>query len=137
MFVPRWLKTVPPPGGHVFQPTGTTFELVQDIIRTYDLNKFHEDWTKKLTSRENSPPADRNHFKLIQDIIRTYVLTQFHEEVVTRKTAALHGTGNIFDLIQNIIGTHLLVMFHEDWTICVASKVLTRQMSMTDVTDHG
>ncbi|KAH3696242.1 hypothetical protein DPMN_083707 [Dreissena polymorpha] len=53
-------KTSPPTGGHVFQRTGTTFKLDQhiinaniltnfeldrDIIGTYLLTKFHEDWT--------------------------------------------------------------------------------------------
>ncbi|KAH3868427.1 hypothetical protein DPMN_031574 [Dreissena polymorpha] len=38
-------KNVSPPGGHVFQPTGTNFELIQDIIGTNLLNKFKEDRT--------------------------------------------------------------------------------------------
>ncbi|KAH3728893.1 hypothetical protein DPMN_054856 [Dreissena polymorpha] len=39
------------PGGHVFQPTGTIFELVQGIIKTHVLTKFHEDWTINVTFR--------------------------------------------------------------------------------------
>ncbi|KAH3854369.1 hypothetical protein DPMN_096910 [Dreissena polymorpha] len=34
----------------------------------------------------------------------------------------------IFELIQDIIETNLLTKVHEDWTIHVASRVLTRQM---------
>ncbi|KAH3697920.1 hypothetical protein DPMN_085432 [Dreissena polymorpha] len=33
----------PPPGAHVFEPTGTIFELAQDIIGTNHLIKFHDD----------------------------------------------------------------------------------------------
>ncbi|KAH3824936.1 hypothetical protein DPMN_126796 [Dreissena polymorpha] len=97
------MKTATPPGGHVFQPTGTIFVLVQDIIGTHVLTKFHEDWTKNVTSRE-----------------------------LTRKTATPPGshvfqpTGTIFELVQDIIETHVLTKFHEDWTINVTFRVLTR-----------
>ncbi|KAH3892186.1 hypothetical protein DPMN_016299 [Dreissena polymorpha] len=36
-------ENAPPPDGHVFQPTRTIFKLIQDIIRTNLLTKFHED----------------------------------------------------------------------------------------------
>ncbi|KAH3872454.1 hypothetical protein DPMN_035670 [Dreissena polymorpha] len=36
-------KNAPPPGSHVFQPTGIIFELVQDIFGMNLLTKFHED----------------------------------------------------------------------------------------------
>ncbi|KAH3786309.1 hypothetical protein DPMN_164415 [Dreissena polymorpha] len=45
--------------GHVFQPTGTIFELVQDIMGTH------------LLSKKNSPPID---------IIGTNILTKFHDD---------------------------------------------------------
>ncbi|KAH3698368.1 hypothetical protein DPMN_085888 [Dreissena polymorpha] len=65
-------KNAPPPGSHVFQPTGiivklekctplgshvfranvTIFELIQDIIKTNLLTKFHEDLTINVASRE-------------------------------------------------------------------------------------
>ncbi|KAH3751177.1 hypothetical protein DPMN_185726 [Dreissena polymorpha] len=132
-------KTATPPGGHVFQPTGTIFELVQDIIGTH-----------VLTKKTATPPGShvfqpmRTIFELVQDIIGTHVLTKFHEDqtinvpsrVLTRfaiyKTATPPGshvfqlTGTIFELVQVIIGTHVLSKFHEDWTINVASRVLTR-----------
>ncbi|KAH3768970.1 hypothetical protein DPMN_170191 [Dreissena polymorpha] len=38
-------KNALPPGSHVFQPTGIIFEVVQDIIGTNLLTKFHEDQT--------------------------------------------------------------------------------------------
>ncbi|KAH3837610.1 hypothetical protein DPMN_111007 [Dreissena polymorpha] len=41
-----------PLGSHVFQANVTIFELIQDIIETYLLTKFHEDWTINVASRE-------------------------------------------------------------------------------------
>ncbi|KAH3825654.1 hypothetical protein DPMN_127535 [Dreissena polymorpha] len=51
-------KTAPPTGGHVFQRTGTTFELNQHIIKTNILSNF----------------------KLDRDFIGTKLLTKFHED---------------------------------------------------------
>ncbi|KAH3715736.1 hypothetical protein DPMN_058448 [Dreissena polymorpha] len=39
------VRNAPLTGGDVFQPTGTIFKLVQDIIGINLLTKFHEDWT--------------------------------------------------------------------------------------------
>ncbi|KAH3890592.1 hypothetical protein DPMN_014677 [Dreissena polymorpha] len=72
----------PAPWGHVFQPTGIIFNLVQDIIGMNLLTKFHEDWTINVASRmKNAPPlgshvfhANVTIFKLIQDIIETNLL---------------------------------------------------------------
>ncbi|KAH3717500.1 hypothetical protein DPMN_060290 [Dreissena polymorpha] len=79
-------RTAPTTGGHVFQRTGTTFELNQHIIKTniltnFELNrgiietnllsKFHEDRTRNMAFRvftmKTAPPTgcfltDRNHF---------------------------------------------------------------------------
>ncbi|KAH3815151.1 hypothetical protein DPMN_143672 [Dreissena polymorpha] len=128
------VKTALPPGGHVFLPTGTIFELVKDFIGTHVL-------TKKTAT---------NIFKLLQDINGTHVLTKFHEDwtinviskVLTRKTATttgghvFHSTGTIFKLglkMKNclatwqpyIIRTNVLTKFHEDWTINLTSTVKT------------
>ncbi|KAH3872245.1 hypothetical protein DPMN_035460 [Dreissena polymorpha] len=46
------VKNAPPFGGHVFQANVTIFELIQDIIETNLLTKFHEDWTINVASRE-------------------------------------------------------------------------------------
>ncbi|KAH3728248.1 hypothetical protein DPMN_054201 [Dreissena polymorpha] len=113
-------KNAPPPGSHVFQATGTIFELVQDIIGT-----------NLLTNVYKRPY-----------IIGTNLLTKIHEDptinvasrVLTRKNApnprshVFQRTETNFTLIQDFIGTNLLTKFHEDWTINVASSVLTRQM---------
>ncbi|KAH3831245.1 hypothetical protein DPMN_104507 [Dreissena polymorpha] len=121
------VKTSLPPGGSVFQPTGTIFIIVQDIIGT-DLNEFHnEDLSINVYSR------------MLTNIIWTNLLTKFHEDrkinvasrVLTRKNAPSPGghvfqpTDIIFELVQDIIGINLLTKFHEDWTINVASRVKT------------
>ncbi|KAH3858253.1 hypothetical protein DPMN_100873 [Dreissena polymorpha] len=46
---PDTRKNAPPPGAHVFEPTGTIFELAQDIILTNLLTKFHDDGQKTGT----------------------------------------------------------------------------------------
>ncbi|KAH3885545.1 hypothetical protein DPMN_009540 [Dreissena polymorpha] len=79
-----------PPGGHVFPLIMTIFELVRDIYKidaknvtsrvqmtrqiqkTHVLTKFHEDWTKNVTSRvftcfhyihiEKTAPPPGGHF---------------------------------------------------------------------------
>ncbi|KAH3861112.1 hypothetical protein DPMN_024040 [Dreissena polymorpha] len=87
-----------PPGGHVFQPTGIIFELVQDIIEMNLLTKFHEDWTINVASR---------------------VLTRFYYSHIRKNSPPLSS--------HDIIGTNLLSKFHEDRKINVASIVLTRK----------
>ncbi|KAH3701482.1 hypothetical protein DPMN_076471 [Dreissena polymorpha] len=125
-------KNAPPPGSHVFYPTGTIFKLVQDIIRMNLLTKFHEDRTINVASRvltrfyhihirKNAPPlgshvfqANIIIFEFIQDIIETNLLTIFHK--IGNKS-----TKTIFELIQDIIGTNLLTKFHDDRKINVTS----------------
>ncbi|KAH3786103.1 hypothetical protein DPMN_164205 [Dreissena polymorpha] len=97
---------------HVFQPTGIIFELIEDIFGINLLNTFHEDRAVNVASRvltrfyyshlrKNAPPL-RSHFFFQANIIIN------------------------FELIQDTIETNLLTKFHEDWTINVASRVLTR-----------
>ncbi|KAH3857808.1 hypothetical protein DPMN_100423 [Dreissena polymorpha] len=85
-------KNAPPPGSHVFKPTGIIFELVQDIIGINHLTKF-----MKIGHhiRKNAPPLGSHVFQ---------------------------ANVTIFELIQDIIETNLLTKFHEDWTINVASR---------------
>ncbi|KAH3789676.1 hypothetical protein DPMN_167862 [Dreissena polymorpha] len=51
---------------HVFQANVTIFELIQDIIETNLLTKFHEDWTINVASRvftrKNAPPLGSHVF---------------------------------------------------------------------------
>ncbi|KAH3861109.1 hypothetical protein DPMN_024037 [Dreissena polymorpha] len=157
-----------PTGCHVFQATGTIFEIVQDIIGTNLLTKFHKDRTINVTSKGKLPhplsgqvyPPIGTIFQL-QDIIGTNGLTKFHDDQTINvtinvtsmkchpKNALLTGghvfkaTKTIFKLIHHIIGTKksfdeknapplgshtkLFTKFHEDWTMNVASRVLTRK----------
>ncbi|KAH3792026.1 hypothetical protein DPMN_145515 [Dreissena polymorpha] len=135
-------KNALPLGSHFFQANIIIFELIQDIIETNLLTKFHEDWTINVASRpyKEKCPATGGHvlkatktiFELIQDIIKTNLLTIFHQDwTIHEKCPAPGGhvfkpTGIIFKLLQEIIGMNLLTKFHEDWTINVASRVLTR-----------
>ncbi|KAH3749137.1 hypothetical protein DPMN_183628 [Dreissena polymorpha] len=119
------MKNAPPPGGHVFQPKGIIFELVQDIIRMNPLTKFHEDQTINVASRVTI-------FERIQDISGTNLLSKFHEDrkinvvprVLTRfqyshiKKNAPPPGGHVFQPTGIIFK-----LFHEDQTINVASRV--------------
>ncbi|KAH3827651.1 hypothetical protein DPMN_129591 [Dreissena polymorpha] len=96
-------KNAPPLGSHVFQANIIIFELIQDIIETNLLTKFHEDWTINVASRpykEKCPIPGGHVFK---------------------------PTKTIFKLMQDIIGTHLLTKFHDDRKKNVTSRVLTRK----------
>ncbi|KAH3793387.1 hypothetical protein DPMN_146895 [Dreissena polymorpha] len=105
----------------------------QYIIGTNRLTKFHDDRTINVISR------------LVQDIIGMNLPTEFHEDrtikvasgvknVASRENAPSLGSHvfqanvTIFELIQDIIETNISTKFHEEFTINVASRVLTRQM---------
>ncbi|KAH3838708.1 hypothetical protein DPMN_112121 [Dreissena polymorpha] len=138
--------TIAPPNvGHVFQPTGTIFKLVQDIIGTNLVTKFHEDRTTNVGPRvKNGPPPGVHDFQptgtifeLGQDIIWINRLTNFHDDrtfneasrVLTRKNAPPPGghvfqpTGTIFILVQDILKIKHLTKFHDDRTINVVSTI--------------
>ncbi|KAH3699169.1 hypothetical protein DPMN_074123 [Dreissena polymorpha] len=140
-------KTAPPPGGHVFPPIWTICELNCHIQKTHVLTKFHEDWTKNVTSRvftcfhyihiEKTAPPPGGHvfspiltiFKLVRDINETNVLTK--NTAPPPGGHVFQGTGTMFTsfkLSRGIIRTNALTKFHEDRTINVASGVFTRQM---------
>ncbi|KAH3877365.1 hypothetical protein DPMN_001228 [Dreissena polymorpha] len=129
---------MPRPWWPCFKATKTILELIQDIIGTNLLTKFHYNRKINVSSRvltkKNAPPPSII-FELVQDIIGMNLLTKFHEDqtnVASRvKNAPPHvfqANVTIFKLIQYIIETNLLTKFHEDWTIIVASRELTRKM---------
>ncbi|KAH3877357.1 hypothetical protein DPMN_001220 [Dreissena polymorpha] len=110
----------PPLGSHFFQANIIIFKLIQEIIKTNLLTKFHKDWTINVASREKCPApgghvfkATKTIFKLIQDFLGTNLLTKFHDDqkinvtsrVLTRKIVPPHI---IFNLFQDIIGMNLL-----------------------------
>ncbi|KAH3843041.1 hypothetical protein DPMN_116548 [Dreissena polymorpha] len=143
-------KNAPPPGGHVFKATGTIFELVQDIIGTNLQTKFHDDWNinvaSRVLTRKNAPPPGGNVFQPT-GIIRPRNYSDKSSDQVSLGldnklwplekndpplgSHVFQANVTIFKLIQDIIETNLLTKFHEDWTINVASKVLTRKNAPT------
>ncbi|KAH3862574.1 hypothetical protein DPMN_025543 [Dreissena polymorpha] len=131
-------KTAPPPGGHAknvtsrvkkthptpwrpcFLPIRTIFELNR-VNKTHVLTRFHEDWTKNVTSRvftcfqyihiekTDLPPGAHvfspiwTNFELVRDIDETNILTKFHDwakivtsRVFTMKTAPPPG-GHLYE----------------------------------------
>ncbi|KAH3785186.1 hypothetical protein DPMN_163271 [Dreissena polymorpha] len=88
-------KNAPPPGGnekspapplcgHVFQPTGTVFKLIKDIIGTNLLTKFHEDLTINKKCTANWLPcflSNQNLFQTSPRYIRTNIQTKFHYDL--------------------------------------------------------
>ncbi|KAH3866087.1 hypothetical protein DPMN_029139 [Dreissena polymorpha] len=108
-------KNTPPPGGHVLQPTQTIFELVQDIIGTYLLTMFHDDWIRnmafRILTRKNAPPP-----------WRSYIITiNVSSRVLTRKHAPPPSC-HVFKAAETIFK-----LFHDDRKINVASRALTRK----------
>ncbi|KAH3883091.1 hypothetical protein DPMN_007041 [Dreissena polymorpha] len=123
-------KNDPPTGGHVFQATGTTFELVLNIIGANLLTKFHDDRTINMASRVLTShvfPPTGTIFELIQDIIGTNHLTKFHDRAINVTTRVLTSHIKKNTPPPDIIRTNLLTKFHEDRKINVASRVLTRK----------
>ena len=99
-----------PSGGHAFLPIRTIVELNRRVQKTNVLTKFHEDWTKNVTSRvftcfhyihieKNDPPTGGNVFSPIW---------------------------TIFNLVRDINKTNVLTNFHDDWAKIVTSRVFTR-----------
>ncbi|KAH3859539.1 hypothetical protein DPMN_102356 [Dreissena polymorpha] len=116
-------KNAPPPGSHVFQPTGIIFELriigptdrhngmKNDIIRMNLLTKFHEDWTVNVASRTNLLTKFHEDWTIN---VASRVLTRFyysHNQPYKEKYPA-----------PDIIGTNLLTKFHDDRKINVTSR---------------
>ncbi|KAH3769520.1 hypothetical protein DPMN_170790 [Dreissena polymorpha] len=100
-----------PHGGNVFQQTGTIFELVQVIIGTNLLKKFHEDPTINVASTVLTMQIFMMHNGR-QTIDKRNIPEKFHQNW-TKKTAPPPGGHK----------THVLTKFHEDWTKNVTSRV--------------
>ncbi|KAH3865784.1 hypothetical protein DPMN_028827 [Dreissena polymorpha] len=118
------VKNTPPLGSHVFQANLTIFELIQDIIETNLLTKFHEDWTMRPLEtiynhiRKNAPPPG-GHF---HENLTINVASR--ENAPPHKCHVFQPTGVILKLVKDIIGLNLLIKFHEDRTMNVASRVI-------------
>ncbi|KAH3707544.1 hypothetical protein DPMN_066953 [Dreissena polymorpha] len=103
-------KTAPPTGGHVFQWTGTTFELNQHIINT-DI-----------------------YSKLDRVFIGTNLLTKFHEDRTINVASRVftNKCGRTDDGQRPVTKAHLSnqetkvpTKFHLNWTKNVTSRVFT------------
>ncbi|KAH3829506.1 hypothetical protein DPMN_131502 [Dreissena polymorpha] len=118
------------------------------MIGTNLLTKFHEDRKLNVASRvltrfyysqikkNGSPPGGHVFqptsiiFELVKHIIGINLLTKNNSAKLSKDTPiqllTKFANVTIFELIQDIKETNLLTKFHEDWTINVASRVLTK-----------
>ncbi|KAH3847759.1 hypothetical protein DPMN_090090 [Dreissena polymorpha] len=128
------LKTAPPTGGHVFQQTGTTFELNQDIIKTNILTnvdkfltrhnplltKFHEDGTTNVASRVFTSKSHLSN----QVFLRFGPVAS---RVFTRNIShVFQWTRTTFKLKQHIIKANILTNFKLDRGI-IGTNLLTKK----------
>ncbi|KAH3794252.1 hypothetical protein DPMN_147783 [Dreissena polymorpha] len=118
--------------GNVFQQTGTIFELVQDIIGTNLLTKFHEDPSINVASTVLTRQIFMTHNG--RKTIDTRLFTWFHYIHIEKTFPPPGGhtksvTSRVFTCFHYIHiektapppGGH----FHNDWTKIVTSKVFT------------
>ncbi|KAH3694078.1 hypothetical protein DPMN_081517 [Dreissena polymorpha] len=113
-----------------FQQTRTILELVQDIIRTSVLRKFHEDWTINVTNRVlNAPPSSRNVFNHTEPFCKN-LLTKFHEDLTINVASRVLTRKMPAPWQLYIIGANLLTKFYDNRTINVASRVLLRKNAL-------
>ncbi|KAH3826149.1 hypothetical protein DPMN_128045 [Dreissena polymorpha] len=102
--------------------TGTTLELLRDVIRAIVMAILHEDWTINVTLRGKLPrPLTTMFFNRPEPLsnsakIPLDVLTKFYEDWTT------HATPRIFELDQDIVGKNIMTKIHEDGTINMASN---------------
>ncbi|KAH3826393.1 hypothetical protein DPMN_128297 [Dreissena polymorpha] len=108
MSVHTFLLHAPLPLCHVFQPTGTILKLMQDIIKTNVLTKFHEDWTMNESPYKKTASPPEKSFRENPTI-----------NVASRMLTKINA------LPPDIIIKNVLAKFHEDWTINVTLKFLT------------
>ncbi|KAH3777507.1 hypothetical protein DPMN_178954 [Dreissena polymorpha] len=146
----------PKPSHHVFQLTGTfLMELNSHIKETNVLTKFHENWSKNVTSRVVKCPAHWRPYINKTNVLtnfhddwaktvtssqktapptgrhKTNVLTKFHDNWAKNKNAPPTGghvfspIWTIFELARDINKTNFLPNFYDDWAKIVASRVFT------------
>ncbi|KAH3729105.1 hypothetical protein DPMN_055068 [Dreissena polymorpha] len=142
------VKNAPPPCGQVFKATETIFELIQYVIETNHLTKFHED-RKIIWPLEKNAPLPGGHvfqptriiFGLVQDIIGMNLLSfmKIGQYMWPLEKNAPPLGGHVFQvnitilkLIQDSIENNLLTKFHKYWAINVASRVKNAPPSATE-----
>ncbi|KAH3726692.1 hypothetical protein DPMN_052561 [Dreissena polymorpha] len=152
-------ENCPTPGGHVFPPIVTIFEIVQDIYKI-SIDTKHQR-AKNVTSRVkmNPPPSSalsndssclpiQTIFELNRHIQKTHVLNKFHEDWTKNVTSRVFTCFNymyihiektapppwlffspiwtIFELVRDINETNVFTKFHDAWAKIVTSRVFTR-----------
>ncbi|KAH3859769.1 hypothetical protein DPMN_102592 [Dreissena polymorpha] len=98
-------------------------------------NRTTEQQTNQQTNRQgknNMSPTTicfQSIFKLVQDIIATNLLCYSHIQINSPPPGwhVSQATGTILELVQDRIGAILLNKLHDNWTLNVASRVLTRK----------
>ncbi|KAH3815927.1 hypothetical protein DPMN_144465 [Dreissena polymorpha] len=115
----------PLPGGHVFLPIRTNFELNSCIKETNALTKLHKDWAKNVSYRlftwfhyihiEKTSPPTGGHFYIYKIDAKT----------VTSRVHVFFPIQTIFGLNRRIQQTNNLTKFHEELTKNVTSLVFT------------
>ncbi|KAH3773485.1 hypothetical protein DPMN_174846 [Dreissena polymorpha] len=125
------MNNCPLPSSHIIQLTGTIFELNSRIKKTNVLSKFHENWTKNVTStvftcfhyihiEKNAPPTGSHVFPPIPIIFKLKHSPPAGGHVFS-------PISTIFELDRDINGTNVLTNFHDDWAKIVTSRVFTRK----------
>ncbi|KAH3869924.1 hypothetical protein DPMN_033101 [Dreissena polymorpha] len=117
------------PGGNVFQATETIFKLVQDMIGTYRLTKFHKDRKINVASRvltRQHAPGPGGHVY----IIGTKLLIKCHDDLticVASRAKCPPVGGHIFQFQKQFQirpkYQNLLTNVYKDWTIHVVIRV--------------
>ncbi|KAH3892938.1 hypothetical protein DPMN_017074 [Dreissena polymorpha] len=109
---------------------------IKDIIGMNLLTEFHEDGTINVASRVLTrfyyshtciymKPYRRKCPATLQPYW-TINVASIEKNAPPPGGLVFQPKGIIFELVQDIIGMNLLIKFHEDWTINLASRVLTR-----------
>ncbi|KAH3820268.1 hypothetical protein DPMN_122014 [Dreissena polymorpha] len=138
--ISKYKKTAP--GSYVIQLTGTIFKLNSHIKETNVLTKFHENWTKNVTSKvENTLPTGGHVFpliltifELVRDINKTNVLTNCpddwanfpnKENCPPPGSNVIQLTGTIFEINSHIKKTNVLTNFLVNWEKNMTFRVFT------------
>ncbi|KAH3894108.1 hypothetical protein DPMN_018266 [Dreissena polymorpha] len=110
-----------PRGGHVFSPIRTIFELNRRVQETNVLNKFHKDWTENVTSIVFTC-FQYIHIEKTAPPLSGHVFSSIWTifELQTIETSRVFIS---FELGRGIIGTNVLTKFHDDRTRNVASRM--------------
>ncbi|KAH3857851.1 hypothetical protein DPMN_100466 [Dreissena polymorpha] len=143
-------ENCPSPSSHVIQLTGTIFELNSRIKETNVLSKFHENWTKNVTSTRKMPrplaamffhrsrPFHDDWAKIVTS--RVFTRENCHYIHIEKNAPPTGGhencpqptgghvfqlIGTTFELNQDIIKTNILTNF-ELGRDFIGTKLLTK-----------